>query len=219
VSQPTVATTPETKPRFRGVLHQIAFFVAIPAGLVLVALGDTGAARAAAAVFAFSLCGLYGVSSAYHRLHWSPQALSRMRLLDHSMIFVLIAGSYTAVSVLALRGKWAPVLLAVVWLGAVSGIVLKFVGIERTRHITGSMYIVLGWAAIFAAPEFVRRASPAVLALIAAGGVLYTLGSIVLVRRKPDPDPRVFGYHEIWHSMVVAASACHYAAVVLLITR
>lgn len=208
---------PVAKPRFRGRLHQIAFFFAIPQGVALVASAADWLTRGAATVYALSLAGLLGVSALYHRLPWTPPALVRMRRLDHSMIFVLIAGTYTPVSLLVLSGPWATVLLGGVWAGAITGVLLKQFGMDRTRKITGTMYIVLGWAAVIAAPWFVTRMSPTVLALIALGGVLYTLGAIVLLRKRPDPKPAVFGYHEIWHVAVVGASTCHYAAILLLV--
>jgi hemolysin III len=210
-----ISTLP--KPRFRGRLHQIAFFLAVPQGIALVVTAAGWLARLAAAIYAVSLAGLLGVSALYHRLKWTPKGLSRMRRLDHSMIFVLIAGTYTPVSLLVLHGPWAIALLAVVWAGALTGVLLKQFGLERTRKITGAMYIVLGWAALIAAPWFVTRMSAAVLSLIVAGGLLYTLGAIVFARKRPDPSPAVFGYHEIWHVAVVAASLCHYVAILLLV--
>ncbi len=204
------------KPRWRGVLHEIAFFLSIPQGIALVITGAGWASRVATGVYALSLSGLYGVSASYHRFGWSPRALVRMQRLDHSMIFVLIAGTYTAVCLLVLHHIWAYIVLALVWVGAVTGIVMKIWGMERTRRITGAMYIVLGWLAVLIAPQLVTRVSAPVLVLIALGGVLYTLGAIVLLRRRPDPSPLVFGYHEVWHVMVVGAAACHYAAIFLL---
>jgi hemolysin III len=174
--------------------------------------------RLAAAVYAVSLAGLYGVSSLYHRLRWSPRALLRMRRGDHAMIYVLIAGTYTPVSLLVLGGPWGMALLGVVWMGAVAGVLMKVFGMERTRVITGALYIVLGWLAVIAAPWLVTRLSGVVLALVVAGGLIYTAGAVVLFRRRPDPAPAVFGYHEIWHAAVVCAAACHYAAIFLLVT-
>lgn len=205
------------KPRWRGRLHQIAFFVAVPQGVALVASAAGWVARLAAAVYALSLAGLYGVSALYHRLKWTPKARLRMRRLDHSMIFVLIAGTYTPVCVLVLKGAWAIALLGIVWAGAVAGVLLKVLGMERTRKITGAMYIVLGWVAVVMAPAFVTRVPRPVLGLIVAGGVLYTLGAIGFFRKRPDPSPLVFGYHEVWHVAVVSAATCHYAAIALLV--
>jgi hemolysin III len=204
------------KPRWRGRLHEIAFFFSIPQGIALVLAGAGWLSRVATAVYALSLSGLYGVSASYHRVHWSPRALVRMQRLDHSMIFFLIAGTYTALCLLVLHHVWAYVVLALVWAGAIAGVAMKIWGMERTKGITSAMYIILGWLAVLIAPQLVTQVSKLVLALIAAGGVLYTLGAVVLLRRKPDPNPRVFGYHEVWHVMVVTAAACHYAAIFLL---
>ena len=212
-----IASPEVLKPRLRGRLHQIAFFVAIPQGVALVATAAGWVARVTAVVYALSLAGLYGVSALYHRLSWTPRALTRMRRLDHSMIYLLIAGTYTPVSLLVLHRTWALVLLGVVWAGAITGVLLKMIGMERTRKITGALYIVLGWAAVLMAPQFVSRVSLPVIALIVAGGILYTLGAIVFFRKRPDPNPAVFGYHEVWHVAVVSASLCHYAAILLLV--
>lgn len=208
-----------TKPRWRGRLHEIAFFVSIPQGIALVLAAAGWVTRVSAGIYAITLSGLYGVSALYHRLRWSPRALARMQRLDHSMIYLLIAGSYTPISFLVFHGTWARYLLVAVWVGALAGIAMKIFGMHRTRGVTGAMYIVLGWLAVLAAPQFVTRVSPAVLSLIVSGGVLYTLGAIVLLRRRPDPSPLVFGYHEIWHMMVVTAAACHYAAIMLLVLQ
>lgn len=211
---------PLAKPRFRGRLHQFAFYIAVPQGIALVVFAAGMLERVAGIIYALTLAGLYGVSAAYHRLKWSPRALLRMQRLDHSMIFALIAGTYTPIALVAMHGVWRIVLLAGVWAGALSGIVMKLIGLERTRKITAAMYIVLGWLALAAAPAIVPQLNVLEMSLIAAGGVLYTLGAIVLLRHRPDPNPLVFGYHEVWHVMVVSASLCHYAAIMhLLATR
>lgn len=204
-------------PRFRGRLHQIAFFVTLPAGATLIGLARTAVARAAAAVFSASLALLFGTSAAYHRKRWSAGAHRVMKRLDHSMIFVLIGGSYTAIGLLALHGWWRFGVLTTVWSGAVAGIVLKVASIEHTRVVGGILYLTLGWVAVFASPEIVRNTSAVQIALVVAGGILYTVGAVIFFRRRPDPNPQVFGYHEIWHSFVCGASACHYAAVLLLV--
>jgi hemolysin III len=197
----------------------VAFFVSLPAGYLLIRSAHTGTGRAAAIVFSIGLTILYGVSATYHRMTWLPDARRRMRGADHSSIFVLIACSYTAVGLLVFTPDWQRVLLAIVWAGAIVGVTLKIVAPVATRRVTGTMYIVLGWTAIIAAPQFVKRAPTDVVVLIATGGVLYTVGAIIFALRRPNPSPLVFGYHEIWHTMVVAASACHYYAIRQLVLR
>jgi hemolysin III len=201
----------------RGRLHQIAFFASVPAGIVLVALAGGVEARVAATVFAVTLTGLFGVSMAYHRGRWSDRARSVMKHLDHSMIFVFIAGSYTPVTLLAMRPSWGIALLVLAWTGAATGVVVTVWRLERWHALGFTMYLVLGWLAVVAAPQLIKTLSGPELALLVAGGVLYTVGAIVLARKRPDPNPRVFGYHEVWHSFVVGASACHFTLVLLLV--
>lgn len=205
------------KPRMRGRLHEIAFFVSIPAGIALIALADTGRARLAAVVFATGLAGVFGASAAYHRVAWSDPARRLMKRLDHSMIFILIAGTYTPLCLLALSGVWSVVLLATVWAGAITGIVLKQVNVDGLRRVSGFLYISLGWISIVSLPQLFRTMSGLGFALVVAGGLLYTLGAIVFAVKRPDPNPAVFGYHEIWHAFTTGAGLCHYSAVLLLI--
>lgn len=201
----------------RGRLHEIAFFVSIPAGIALIALADTGKARLAAVIFATGLAGVFGASAAYHRVAWSDPARKRMKRLDHSMIFVLIAGTYTPLCLLALSGVWSVVLLATVWAGAVTGIVLKQLNIDGLRRVCGFLYISLGWVSIVSMPQLYHTLGGVAFALVVAGGLLYTLGAIVFAAKRPDPNPAVFGYHEIWHAFTAGAGLCHYSAVLLLI--
>ena len=214
------ATSPGSsslKPRLRGRIHQVAFIVSIPAGMLLVALGRTPAARASTAVYAIALAAMLGTSASYHRYPWSVPALGRMQRLDHSMIFVLIAGTYTPFSVLALHGALQAAILSLVWTGAAIGIALKHLPLPGLRAVTGTLYVTLGWLAIVAMPQFVGGVPLAATILLLAGGILYTAGAIVLLRRRPDPSPAVFGYHEIWHVMVTSAALCHYAAILVLV--
>jgi hemolysin III len=204
------------KPRLRGRLHQIAFIVWIPAGITLVALGRTALARVAAAVYACCVLTLYGVSASYHRLPWSPRARRIMQRLDHSSIFVLIAGSYTPLSLLALHHAWRISILATVWGVAFAGIALKVLRLEKMDRIGMFLYIALGWTALVALPEILRGIGPASTVLLFTGGVLYTVGAIFFAMHRPDPNPRVFGYHEVWHSMVIGGTLCHYVMVMLL---
>jgi hemolysin III len=205
------------KPLLRGRLHQVAFFVSLPAGVTLVGLAGGVAARVAAVLFAVTMAGLFGVSAAYHRGNWSDRARSIMKHLDHSMIFIFIAGSYTPVTLLALRPALGITLLALAWTGAAAGVLITVLRLERWRGVGFAMYLVLGWLAAIATPQLVQSLSRAELALLVAGGLLYTVGAVVLARKRPDPSPRVFGYHEVWHTFVVGASACHFTLVLLLV--
>jgi hemolysin III len=201
----------------RGTLHQIAFFVSVPAGIALIALANTGKARFAAVIFATGLVGVFGASAAYHRVAWSGPARKRMKRLDHSMIFVLIAGTYTPLCLLALSGAWSVVMLATVWAGAITGIVLKQFNIDGLRRVSGFLYITLGWISIVTLPQLFHTMSAAAFTLVIVGGLLYTVRAIVFAVKRPDPNPAVFGYHEIWHAFTAGAGLCHYSAVLLLI--
>jgi hemolysin III len=212
----TYAAADMPKPSLRGRLHQIAFIVWIPAGITLVALGRTALARVAAAIYSVSVLALYGVSAAYHRLPWSPRARRWMRRLDHSTIFILIAGSYTPLGLLALHHAWRVSILATVWGVALVGILLKMIHLEKMDRIGMVLYIVLGWTALIALPEIMRSLGPAPIVLLFAGGILYTVGAIFFALHRPHLNPKVFGYHEMWHSMVIGGSVCHYAMILLL---
>jgi hemolysin III len=205
------------KPLLRGRLHQVAFFVSLPAGMTLVALAGGAEARAGAAVFAVTLTGLFGVSAAYHRGRWSDRARQLMKYLDHSMIFVFIAGSYTPITLLALRPAWGVTILVLAWSGAAAGVLVTVLGLERWHGVGFAMYLTLGWLAVLAAPQLAHSLSRTEMALLVTGGLLYTVGAVVLARKRPDPHPAVFGYHEVWHTFVVGASACHFALVLLLV--
>lgn len=207
----------EAKPRLRGRIHEVAFVASLPAGVALVALAPTTTARVVALVYALSLSAVFGSSAAYHRGTWSTDALRRMKRLDHSMIYVLIAGSYTPVTVLVLDGAWSVVLLSAVWVGALVGIALKLARIDGLRAVTATLYVVLGWLAVLALPQLVRELPAAGVALMLVGGVLYTGGAIVLALRRPDPDPAVFGYHEVWHALMTAAAACHWVMILVIL--
>ena len=205
------------KPRLRGWFHEIAFFVSIPAGIALIAFARGAAAEVSGAIFAVGLTGLYGVSAMYHRRHWSVRGERFMKYLDHSMIFVLIAAAYTPITLLALRPAMGITLLVLAWVGAVVGIVVTIARLDRWRGLGLAMYLALGWLAVIAAPQLVRSLSRPELVLLLAGGLLYTVGAIVLARNRPNPWPRTFGYHEVWHTFVVGAGACHYVLVLMLV--
>jgi len=211
------ATLAPPKPRLRGRIHQVAFFVSIPAGVVLVLLASGPVATAVTLIYAVSLSAVFGSSAAYHRGVWSERAHRWMRRLDHSMIFVLIAGSYTPISVLVLDGTWEAVLLSLVWTGAAIGVTLKMVRPHGLSVTSAILYMGLGWLAMIALPQLVRGMTTAEVVLMISGGLLYTAGAIVFASRKPDPRPETFGYHEIWHAFMVAAATCHYAMVLLVL--
>ena len=205
-------------PLWRGRMHTWAFIAAWPAAVTLLLTADGAVARAAAAVYGTSLVALFGISATYHRFARSPAARLRMRRLDHSMIFVVIAGTYTPIGLLALPARWGIPLLLTVWGGAVAGIVLKNTGDGRFAHSINALYLVLGWAAVAVSPAIVRHMPLSAVMLMAIGGLAYTVGAIVLFRGRPDPWPARFGYHEVWHACTVLAAACHFVVVWLVIT-
>ena len=202
------------KPRLRGVLHQWAFFVSVAAGAVLIAVAPDGEARLATSIYAVTVVGLFGVSAIYHRVNWvSASARRWMRRLDHSMIFLLIAGTYTPFALLVLNGTLGTAVLIAVWGGAVAGIVLNLIWVEAPKPVTAVVYLVLGWVAVVVFPDMASELGVVATALVAAGGVLYSLGAIVYALQRPDPAPAVFGYHEVFHLLVVVAAALQWAAV------
>jgi hemolysin III len=208
------AAVPEpVKPRLRGVIHQYAFFVALVLGACLVVLAPGGRPRLAAAIYAVSVAGLLGTSALYHRRDWAPRARMWMRRLDHSMIFVLIAGTYTPFALLVLHGTLSRTILIVVWAGAVGGTVLNLFWVRAPKAVTAGVYIALGWVAVAAMPQMAHAIGVAGVGLVALGGVLYTAGAVVYALQRPNPVPGVFGYHEVFHALVVAAAAAHFAAV------
>jgi hemolysin III len=202
------------RPTWRGLTHQWAFFVAVAGGALLVALAPDGRARLALGIYAVTVAGLFGVSALYHRIPWSSaQARAWMRRADHAMIFLLIAGTYTPFALLVLHGSMATAILIVVWAGALAGILLKLVWIHAPKWLAASAYVALGWVAVAAFPQLLEHAGMAPTILLAAGGLLYTLGAIVYATRRPDPIPTVFGYHEVFHALVIAAAALQFAVV------
>jgi hemolysin III len=207
------ALPPPPRPRFRGVVHQWSFFVALAAGAALVAWAPAGRATVATAIYAIALAGLLGTSALYHRITWQPRARAWLRRLDHSMIFVLIAGTYTPFALLVLDGGLSDIVLIGVWAGAAAGIVFTLVWISAPKWLAAAAYVALGWFSIIAVPQIVERAGVGALVLLAIGGLAYTAGAIVYARRRPDPRPATFGYHEIFHVLVVIAAAAHFTAV------
>lgn len=206
----------ERFPTWRGRIHAWAFLCSVPAGVALLLAVDSTKAEVAVAIYAVSLTSLFGVSAAYHRVARSATARRRMRRLDHAMIYVLIAGTYTPVCVLALPSEWGIPVLAAVWAGAAAGAAIKSLGIRRLLVLANALYIVLGWAAVVALPVVAVSIPPIGLVFMVIGGIAYTAGAVVLLRRKPDPRPEVFGYHEFWHVCTVIGAASHYVMVRLI---
>jgi hemolysin III len=203
----------KVKPRLRGVSHFWAFFAALAAGAVLVAMAPDGRATLAAAIYAGSLATLFGVSALYHRVNWRPAARRWMRRLDHSAIFLLIAGTVTPFALLVMSGPFATALLIAVWAGAAAGIVVEMFWVDAPKWATAMIYLGVGWIGAIGFPAIVVNAGAGAGVLIAIGGVLYTAGAVVYARQRPDPNPAVFGYHEIFHVLVIAAAIAHFTAV------
>jgi hemolysin III len=202
------------KPRLRGVLHQWACAVSVPLGLVMVTGAGTARARIALSVYALSLMGLFGVSALYHRINWrSVTARDWMRRLDHSMIFVLIAGSYTPFAMLVLHGPLATAILVAVWAGALFGVAFSLVWSSAPTWLHAGLYVLLGWVAVAALPQLGGAIGMGGLMLLCLGGVLYTLGAVIYAIKRPDPLPSVFGYHEVFHTLVIAAAALQCAVI------
>jgi hemolysin III len=205
------------KPRLRGVSHQWAFFVSLLTGAALVLAAPMGA-KVASGIYAASVAGLFGASALYHRITWGSIAARRwMRRLDHSAIFLLIAGTYTPVAVLVLDGALATAILIAVWAGALAGIALKLLWIDAPKWVISLTYVLLGWVAVVAFPQLFASLGVVATLLILAGGILYTVGAVVYALKRPDPVPAVFGYHEVFHVLVIVAAALQYAAIAFFV--
>jgi hemolysin III len=203
------------KPRLRGVSHQWAFFVSLGAGAALVLAASGARAVIAMSIYAVSLSAMLGTSALYHRVTWTPDVRRWVRRLDHTMIFVFIAGTYTPFALLVMHGTLADVVLIVVWATAAGGIILNLVWISAPYWFTVAVYLSTGWVAIVTLPQLWEEIGPLGVGLIALGGALYSAGAVIYARRRPDPRPQVFGYHEIFHLLVIAAAAVQYAAVAI----
>ena len=195
------------------------FFIAVVVAPFLVVAADGTRRRLAAAVFASSVAACFGASALYHRVNWTPRVRLWMRRIDHAGIYLLIAGTYTPVSLLVLNGVWRSAILAIVWGGAALAIVLKFAWVAAPNWLTAAIAIALGWVAIVAVPQLVVRLNPAAFVLLVVGGLAYTAGAIVYARRHPDPLPAVFGYHELFHALTILGIACQYVAIAFFIVR
>ncbi|MEX0972928.1 MAG: hemolysin III family protein [Solirubrobacterales bacterium] len=202
------------KPRLRGVSHEWAFFISLLLGAALIVAAQTPQATLAVAIYAVSLSALLGTSALYHRVDWKrPEVRRWMRRLDHSMIFFLIAGTYTPFALLVLDGPLADAILVVVWIGAIAGAVVETVWIDHPKWVAALIYMSLGWVAVAAFPQLWVDMGVTGTLLVAAGGLLYTAGAVVYATQRPNPNPRVFGYHEVFHALVILAAATHFAAI------
>jgi hemolysin III len=202
------------RPRLRGVSHQWAFFISLALGIPLVITAPPGKATLAAAIYAACVTLLFGTSALYHRVTWRTDGARRwMRRLDHSAIFLLIAGTYTPFALLVLHGSLADVVLAVIWSGAVGGILLKLLWIDAPKWLAAVIYVGLGWVAVAVTPDLIGQVGVTASILVATGGILYTLGAVTYALRRPDPLPSVFGYHEVFHALLIVAAALQYAVI------
>ena len=200
-------------PRLRGVLHQYAFFASLAGAASLVFTAPTGRAAFAATVYGVSLVTLFGVSALFHRVTWSVRARRWMGRLDHATINLMIAGTFTPIGLLVMSGTLAGVLLTVTWSGALAGIALHMLWIDAPKWLSAVLYVGLGWSGSVAFPQVATELGWVATALLLLGGVLYSAGAAVYALRRPDPAPAVFGYHEVFHALVVAAAGAHYAVV------
>ena len=208
------------KPTMRGVIHQHSAWVAAISVIVLVSLPQLGYVRAGTAVYGLTIIGLFGVSATYHRITWvSLRARQLMKRADHSMIFIFIAGTYTPLCLVTLRGDERVFFLLLVWIGALGGVLTSTIVPNAPRWVTVPLYIALGWVAVFTMPDIADRAGFTSLALLCAGGVFYSVGALCYATRRPNPRPATFGYHEVFHSCTVVAAVCHYIAVSLAVVN
>jgi hemolysin III len=203
----------EVIPLLRGRLHLHALWVAAAAAVVLVAIAPTGRARVAALIYGVGLCALFGASALYHRWPGSPRVKPLLRRIDHSTIFVFIAASYTPVGLLVLEPPLSGIVLAAAWTAAAAGVTMSIAWIDAPRWLQALTYVGTGWIAVIAMPELYQGAGVAPFVLFAVGGAVYSLGAFVYARRRPDPWPRVFGFHEVFHALVIAAAIVHFVAI------
>ncbi|SCL23255.1 hemolysin III [Micromonospora nigra] len=204
------------KPRMRGWLHTYAFFVAVVAGIVLSAIAATRpgwAPLVSCLVYSLTVCGLFGTSALYHRRVWTERGYQIMRRMDHSMIFVFIAGTYTPFCVLLLDERAAVVMLSLVWGGALGGVAVKLVWPHAPRWVSAPLYLALGWVSVAMLPDILREGGVTALVLLAVGGAIYSVGAVFYALRRPNPWPTVFGHHEFFHACTLVAALCHHIAI------
>ena len=214
-TDPTVALSP---PLLRGALHGVAFAAALAAGVLLVVFSRESRVLPAT-VFAVSAAVMLGTSTLYHRVTWSPKARLRMRRADHAGIFLLIAGTYTPVALISLSGAWRTTVLAVVWSCSLAAAICKLCWVAAPKWFSALVGLALGWVGVIVLPRFAHHEGIAPVILLAAGGLAYTAGAVVYAIRRPDPSPRIFGYHEVFHALTIVALACQYVAIAFFVVR
>ena len=215
-SEPSAIAEARAKPRLRGLFHEVGFYASLGVGAALVLTADPGRARGVAVVFASSVAACLGASALYHRPTWTPNVRSWLARLDHVGIYLLIAGTYTPVAVVLMSTSWAVPVLSVVWGGALAAILLKLVWVRAPKWHSAAIGVALGWSGVVAFPELLVVPAPG-LVLLLSGGLLYTAGAVVYVRRSPDPLPHTFGYHEVFHVLTLAAAGCQYASIAFFV--
>jgi hemolysin III len=203
----------EVIPRLRGLLHAWAFWFALAAAAILVIVAYDGRARIAAIIYGVGLCALFGASATYHRWRGHPRWKPVLRRVDHSTIFVFIAASYTPIALLVLKGPLSTIVLVSVWAGALAGVVMSVAWIDAPRVLTAVCYIAVGWVALVAMPQLFEHRGVAVPVLLLIGGLLYSLGAAAYATKRPNPWPRTFGFHEVFHTLVIAAALVHFIAI------
>ncbi|WP_329017132.1 hemolysin III family protein [Micromonospora rifamycinica] len=204
------------KPRMRGWLHTYAFFVALVCGIVLCAVAATRpgwSPLVSCLIYSVTVCGLFGTSALYHRRVWSERGYQIMRRMDHSMIFVFIAGTYTPLCVLLLDRSTAILMLGLVWGGALAGVAVKLIWPHAPRWVSAPLYLALGWVSVAILPQILSQGGVTVLVLLAAGGAIYSIGAVCYALRRPNPWPTVFGHHEFFHACTLVAALCHHIAI------
>ncbi|MBM0232672.1 hemolysin III family protein [Micromonospora sp. STR1_7] len=206
------------KPRMRGWLHTYAFFAALVSGIVLCSIAATRpgwAPLVSCVVYSLTVCGLFGTSALYHRRVWSERGYQVMRRMDHSMIFVFIAGTYTPLCAMLLTTRQTTIMLALVWGGALAGVALKVVWPHAPRWVSAPLYLALGWVAVAMLPEILHGGGVTALVLLIVGGAIYSIGAVFYALRRPNPWPTVFGHHEFFHACTLLAALCHHIAIYL----
>jgi hemolysin III len=211
-----MATAGSVKPKLRGVFHELGFYAALGLGVAIVVTADPGRARIAAVVFSSCVAACFGASALYHRPTWRPTVRAWLARLDHAGVYLLIAGTYTPFGLLVMSPDWAVPVLAVVWSGTLAAIVLKLFWLRMPKWLSAGIGVALGWVGIVAISQLLKL-EVAGLLLVIAGGLLYTAGAVVYARRRPDPVPHVFGYHELFHTLTLAAAGCQYASIVFFV--